>query len=269
MSPVNFYHYKTILTMKKKTLFYNLILPVLSILVVVGVWAVVAAIYDKPLVFPNVDVVFIDFFKLFAVGEFYAGMAMTFLRSAACFALALLIALPLAYAASKNRVFFKILQPLMGFLRSIPVIAVILVTLIMFSSSFLPVVVGFLTIFPLSYSAYLQAFTTDEMQQNLEMCKLYKVKSKYVIKYVYLPTLLPSTFTQSESLLPLAIKVVISGEVLAYAKTGIGLLMRSAQLNVETSKLVAYAFIATLLSFLALLLAKLCRLICRRLRLCR
>lgn len=255
--------------MKKKTILYNLILPVLSVAAVVGVWAIVAAVYGKPLILPNVGAVLVDFFKMFAAGEFYAGMAMTFLRSAACFVAALVFALPLAYFASKSTAVYKILQPIIGFLRSVPVIAVILLALILFSSSFLPVVVGFLTVFPLLYSAYLQAFTADEMQQNLEMCTLYKVKGRYVAKYVYLPELLPATFVQAETLFPLAVKIVISGEVLAYAKVGIGMLMRSAQLNVETSKLVAYAFVAALLSYVALLLVKACRLLCRRLRLCR
>ncbi|MCM1194424.1 MAG: ABC transporter permease subunit [Firmicutes bacterium] len=255
--------------MKKKEIFYNLICPFIGVIVFVCVWAIAAAIYGKPLILPDVGSVLVSFFKLFASGDFYASMGMTFLRSVACFVMAYVLALPLALASAFSASLAGIIRPITDFFRTLPVIAIILVTLILFPSTFTPIAVGFLTVFPLLYSALYNSLTCVAMRKNLDMCRAYNVGKRNIAKYLYMPALIPSSFAQAETLLPLAVKVVVSGEVLAYTRVGLGLAMHSAQLNVETDKLVAYAFVAALLSFVASLSVKLIRLICRRLKLCR
>lgn len=253
----------------KKRIFYNVICPFLSVAVILAIWAVVSAVYDKPLLLPSVKSVFIDFFIHFGMGEFYAAIGMTFLRSIACFALALAFALPLSVCSAKWRAVQNVIKPVVEFLRSVPVIALILLALVAFNSSVLPIFVGFLMVFPLLYSALLNELTSKSFCDNVIMCKLYEVSNSDAVRYLYVPAIAPKTLEQGEILLPLAVKVVISGEVLAYAKTGLGLLMRSAQLDVATSRLVAYAFAAALLSYLAQLFIKLIRLCLRRAKLCR
>lgn len=253
----------------KKRLFYNVICPLISVAAVFAVWAVIAAVYDKPLLLPSIVSVTVDFFLQFGSGQFYAAIALTFLRSIACFVSAFVFALPLALLSAKSKAVRAALQPVVGFLRSVPVIAVILIAMVVFSSSVLPIFVGFLTVFPLLYSAFLQTLVSRNFCDNEIMCKLYGVSKGDTVRYLYVPTLAPKTLEQGEILLPLAVKVVVSGEVLAYAKTGLGLLMRSAQLDVATGKLIAYAFVAALLSYLAQLLVKLIRVCLRRAKLCR
>lgn len=255
--------------MKRKRLFYNLICPLLGVLLIAGVWAIVAGVYNKPLIVPQLSSVVVSFFQLFADGSFYANVGVTLLRSVACFVLAYVLALPLALLATFNKTFEKVFKPFVEILRSVPVVALILIALVLFSSSVLPIVVGFLIVFPLIYSALLNALTSDEVKLNLEMCKLYKSRKRDIVRYVYMPVAVPTSFNQAKSLLPLAVKVVVSGEVLAYARVGLGLAMQSAQINVEIDKLVAYAVVATLLSYLCLVLVALVELVCRRLKLCR
>lgn len=255
--------------MKRKRLFYNLICPLLGVALIAVAWAITAAIYNKPLIVPSVSSVVVSFFALFAEGRFYANVGMTLLRSVACFVLAYVLALPLALLAAFNKTFARIFKPFAEVLRSVPVIAVILIALVLFSSSELPVVVGFLMIFPLMYSALLNALTADEVTLNVEMCKLYKARKRDIVRYVHLPVVAPVSFKQAKVLLPLAVKVVVSGEALAYSRTGLGLAMQASQINVEIDKLVAYATVAILLSYLCLGLVTLVEMCCRRLKLCR
>lgn len=255
--------------MNKKTILYNFIYPIVAIAAVIAIWAVVAAVYGKPLILPTVSDTATEFVKLFANGDFYLAALMTFVRSVACFALAACFALPLSLLASRYRSVAAAFKPIVDFLRTVPVIAVILLTLVLFTSATIPIVVGFLTVFPLLYSALLEKLTSTEFLSQAEMCRLYQSSRRAKARYLYLPTVAPTFFVQTESLLPLAVKVVISGEVLAYTRNGIGLLMRSAQLNVETAQLVAYALVAVLLSFAAQLLARLLHVCFRRIRLCR
>lgn len=255
--------------MNKKRLFYNLICPLLGVVLVAGVWAIVAAIYNKPLVVPKLSSVVVSFFKLFGNSSFYANIGMTFVRALACFVLAYAPALPLALLAAFNKTFADIFKPFVEILRSVPVIAVILIALAMFSSSVLPIMAGFLMVFPLMYSSLLNALTSAEVQLNVDMCKLYKSRKRDIARYVYMPVVANTSFSQARSLLPLAVKVVVSGEALAYARVGLGLAMQSSQTNVEIDKLVAYAVVATLLSYLCLGLVALAETVCRRLKLCR
>lgn len=246
-----------------------MICPLLGVMLIAGVWAIVAAVYGKPLIVPKFSSVVVSFFKLFVSGKFYVDALVTLLRSAACFIVAYVVALPLSLLAAFNKTFAAVFKPFVEILRSVPVIAVILVALVMFSSSILPVVVGFLMVFPLIYSALLAAFTSEETTSAVEMCRLYKARNRDVLKYVYAPVVMPVSFCQAKTLMPLAVKVVVSGEALAYARRGLGLAMQSAQLNVETDRLIAYAVVATLLSYLCLGLVALAEICCRRLRLCR
>lgn len=246
-----------------------MICPLIGVALIAGAWAITAAIYNKPLIVPSVSSVVVSFFKLFAEGSFYANVGMTLLRSVACFALAYVLALPLALLAVFNKTFANIFRPFVEILRSVPVIAVILIALVLFNSSELPVVVGFLMVFPLTYSALFNALTDDETLLNVEMCRLYKSRKRDIVRYVYLPNITPVSFKQAKALLPLAVKVVVSGEALAYSRIGLGLAMQSSQINVEIDRLVAYAAVAILLSYLCLGLVALAELCCRRLKLCR
>lgn len=255
--------------MKLKRIAYNLIFPICGILLVVALWAVTAAIYNKPLILPSVGSTLAGFFGFFATGEFYAQIAMTFARSVACFALSYALAFGLALLSAYCKWFTQAIKPIILLLRATPIIAVILIALVAFNSNILPIIVGFLTIFPLIYSAFYQQLTSEKMVKSLQVCAVYHTRKRDMAQYLYIPTLAHMSLQQAEALLPLAVKVVISAEVLAYTRVGLGLAMRSAQMNVETDKLLAYAFVAVLLSVIAQLLIKLIKIICGRVRKCR
>lgn len=255
--------------MKRKWIVYNLICPACGILLIVALWAVTAAIYNKPLILPDIGSTLIGFFGFFATGEFYAQIAMTFARSVACFALSYALAFGLALLSAYCKWFAQAIKPLILLLRATPVIAVILIVLVAFNSNVLPIVVGFLTIFPLIYSAFYKELTSERMAQNLQVCAVYHTRKQDTAQYLYIPALAHISLSQAETLLPLSVKVVISAEVLAYTRVGLGLAMRSAQMNVETNKLIAYAFVAVLLSVIAQLLVTLVKLVCRRFVKCR
>ena len=57
---------KTKLDDKTKKIIENVAYPLLSLLLVMGIWWIVAAVKDKPLVLPAPDKVIVEFFKLFA-----------------------------------------------------------------------------------------------------------------------------------------------------------------------------------------------------------
>lgn len=255
--------------MKRKRLFYNLICPFIGAVLIACVWASVAAIYNKPLIVPSLFDVVVSFFRLFIQPSFYADAGFTLLRSVLCYISAYVLSLPLALLATFSKIFANVFKLFVEILRSVPVIAVILIALTVFSSSALPIAVGFLMVFPLSYSGLYNALSSCEVRLNEEMCSVYKVRKRDVVKYVYMPVLTPASFSQAKSLLPLAVKVVVSGEALAYSRVGLGLAMQSSQINVQIDRLIAYALVAVLLSYLCLGLVALIELCCRRLKLCR
>ncbi|MCM1043672.1 MAG: hypothetical protein NC350_05690 [Corallococcus sp.] len=252
----------------KKRLLENLLYPLCGITVIIAVWAVCAEIYGKPLILPKFTDTAKSFFCFFAEGEFYSAMAMTFLRSLLCFVVALIFATGLALLSALCRQFEMAFAPVIGILRSAPTMAVLLVALVVLTSSTVPIFVGFLTVFPVCYSALLDSLKDIDGEIG-GMLQVYKVNRCLRTTYVYLPQLTSSAFTQARSLLPLTVKVVISGEVLAYTRTSLGIAMKQAQLNVETAKLVAYLFAAALLSFAAEMLAVGIRYLLRRAKVCR
>ena len=237
----------------KKHKLNNLLFSVGGFLLVLLVWQICAKLYDKPLILPTVTTTIKQFFLLFTTKNFYLDTLYTFLRSLAAFVGSLAVAFVLATIATANQSFAYAIKPVVSILATTPVMALLLLMLVFLQSSVLPLVVAFLMTFPVLYTAIYNEFVKAE-QRFGNMCKVYKVGFYNKLTSVWLPTSLDSLLNSCKTTLSMSVKVTISGEVLAYTTASIGMAMQSASISVETEKLLAYCFVALLLSYFAQLL---------------
>ncbi len=231
-----------------KRIFANIFYPILSIAIVIAVWAIVAAVKDNPLVLPMPDVVFAEFFTLGADKTFWLAVLSSILRTIICFVTSFAIALLFAACGALWTPIHKVLSPMVTILRAAPTVAVILIMYAFFESDTMAIVVGFLISFPIMYSAFYGAITGIDADL-IEMAKLYKVKPFDRILKIYLPSIAECLFDTSKSTLSLTLKVVVAAEILTSISTSIGGKIQVAYASFDIGFLLAWTLVAIVFSF--------------------
>ena len=231
-----------------KKLLNNLIQAVVLFAVMVALWYAAAALVHSELILPQPHEVLILTFSLLGKGSVYLALTYTLLRAVAAFAFSLGVATLLSllvgcYEKSKFAV-----NAVVTFLRALPTIAVILVTLIIFNSFITPIIVAFLVVFPVIFD--LIDRTLSHNVKLLNLCKVYRVKRAKKVRLVLFPLIceeLPAIIKEN---LPLCVKIVVAGEVLALPLKGIGREMYVGKVNLDTASVVALTILILVVCFI-------------------
>lgn len=235
------------MTQRTKILLKNLIQVLILVVAVILLWYVAAFVADSELILPQPHAVLKLTFELLGEGQTYVALLFTVLRALASFALSLAVAILLSLCVglyAKSRFY---VDAVVSFLRSVPTISIILITLILFNSSLVPIVVAFLVAFPIVYSVCAREF--DKNGKLLDVCKVYGVSPAKKVRYALLPLIAQELPTQCKDTLPLCIKVVVAGEVLALPLKGIGRQMYVGKVNLETASVLALTLLTLVVCF--------------------
>lgn len=247
--------------MRKKLL--DILYPVLSVCLLLVVWAVAAAAVGEQLLLPTPAQTVRALGKLLTAksGAFWIGLGNTFLRALAAYAICLVAALPLAVAA-RVRPVRRIVSPIMTVVRSVPTMAVIFILLLWAGSKSAPVYVAVTVILPTMYAAFVSAL--DGVDRGLvEMSDVYRVPIRRRLTQLYVPSLVP-TLVSSATYLSLGLKLVIAAEAIAMTAKSLGMLLIQANTAIETARLLALAVAAVLAGFCIEGLASLVRIPLKR-----
>ena len=227
----------------------NIGLPVLAVLVFVAVWWLAALAIGTELVLPSPAAVVKECGEMLASGSFWKSIGMSTLRALWAFALSLVLALVLGISAGYREGVARFLSPLVTLLRSVPTISVIFLVLVMLPSGQVPVLIGFLVVFPLLYEGTKEGCRSVD-PDLVALSEVYRVPVSERIRKCYLPAMLPSLFSVCRSAIGLTLKVVIAAEAIAATGMSLGRLMNSAKVRLESGQLLAYTLAAIAVSFL-------------------
>ncbi len=247
--------------MKNKVI-NNILYPIASIGIALVLWSIVAWAYNEPLILPDISAVMTQLLVLLGKGSTYASIGSTTVRTIVCYALSCLFAGVLAICSYLCSVFRRLLAPIITIVSGVPVVAITLIIVIFVPSSVSPVLIALLVVMPIMYNAFV--FSIASMQQQIDMAKVYNVPTGSVVRYIHMPTILPLVVEHSKTTLVLALKVVVSAEVLAYTVSSIGSGMYSARLNIATAQLLAWTILCLLLCFALQGIVTLCQYLYRR-----
>lgn len=211
------------------------------------VWYVAAVLTDSELIVPDPWTVFRLAFELLGQGAIWLALLSTLARALVAFAISVAVAFGLALLVGVFPRTRCCANAVVTFLRALPTIAVILMMLVVFRSSTVPVVVAFLVAFPVAYSTLVRQFEHNE--QLFDVCKVYNVSAANKIKFYLLPLIRDELLSVAEEELPLCIKVVIAGEVLALPLNAVGREMYVSKIGVETARVVALTLIVFVVCF--------------------
>lgn len=139
------------------------------------------------------------------------------------------------------------LRPLIVAVRSVPVIAVILLALIWLPVDAVPVFVSLLVSFPLLYQGVFDGLRSVD-PDLIDMGRLFHVPVLRRILHIHIPGSLPVVLSALTSAVGMSWKAVIAAEVLSQPLFGIGTGLQVAKLYLETSEVIAWTVIAVVLA---------------------
>lgn len=247
--------------MTKKKWLDNLIFVAAMAAALVALWSLAALAVGNNFVLPNVSDVCGELGILLAEPSFYANVGVTVGRALFAFALSLVVALALALLAHLYPV-KRPIDAIVTLLRALPTMSIIFLCIVLFPSRVIGIVVTFLVAFPVMYAAFDSALA--ELRPLDDMCAVFDVGRLDKVRYVYLPYLPEHTYTQCRSTVALAVKVCIAGEALALPRSGIGVEMYVAKVNLDMAALLAWTVAALVCCYLMDGLFALGKGICRK-----
>ena len=207
--------------MKKTTVKNSIVFSILGVLLVFALWFLLYFTVANAYVIPSPFTVIKASFTNLTTLEFYAHLVSTLAR--VLFALILSFALGVALAILSH-LFAKVehtLLPVVSVIRSLPVLAVLLIILIVLPRGIAPVIVCVLSLLPIVYSETLNYLNSISLKQR-EMLKLYNVPLKTQIVGVYLKGYLPLFVKEATTLCSFSLKLVVSAEILASVFQSVG-----------------------------------------------
>jgi len=180
--------------------------------------------------------------------NFITAVSYTTLRGLAGFFISAIFGVGLGYSAGKVNVMEKFYQPGLNFIKATPVMSIIILLLIWFETTMIPVVVSFLVGFPIIYSNVLQG--TKAIDQKLvEMAEVYGLSHKTIFIHVYIPAIAPYIFAGLNTTMGIGWKAVIAAEVLLQPKYSIGMGLISAKQYLDFGMVFSWTLVAIILSY--------------------
>ncbi len=161
-----------------------------AVLFWIAVWQLASMRLDSDILLVSPFRVLCRLGELALTAAFWRAACFTLSRIASGFFLAAASGVLLAAVASRYSRIRELLAPVMLAARSVPVASFIILALIWFSSENLSVLISFLMVLPVIYVNVLGGIRCVD-RQLLEMAQVFRVPKIRVVRYIYVPQVMP------------------------------------------------------------------------------
>lgn len=214
-----------------------------AFLALFALWAVAYVTVQNDYLVPSLRETFVSLGELLTDGAFYSSYAETLLRVCRAFAASFLPALVLAVFSYAFAAVRKVTAVFVSALRTLPAMALLLIILVWTSPKDAPVIVAFLSLFPLLYTGVLNAlFSVDEKYKRV--CAVYRVPFFRRLWQMYLPQSFPYILRESAGAAAFSVKLVVSAEVVSFTMKSVGGMMQDAKIYTDMPRLFALTLLA-------------------------
>ena len=178
----------------------------------------------------------------------WRSIGMTVLRILCGYFSGCAVGVALAVLTSHFHVLDWLLKPMRSLIKTTPITSFALILLVSVVSGVVPVIVAMIVVIPMIWQTTEEAIG-NRSEQLAEMAKIYLTPWKK-LRYVSLPQILPTFFASASTALGFAWKAVITAEILALPKLGIGRQMQFHKIHIEIPELFAWTLLVIILSVL-------------------
>ena len=227
----------------------RIVLTCLSILLIPVAWQLLSWQMAQPQLIPSFPDLIRALFRLVYSPGFLVSIGTTCLRACVGLLLSLAAASITAFLLNRSEAIRFLFMPWLSLLRSVPVISFILLALIFLNPEMIPLLIAFLTMYPLLTENLLKGLMNrrDSWKMLARQFHLNAWNRLFQINY---PQLRPYLFSGLASAVGFGWRAIIMGEVLSQCVDGIGERMKEAQVFIDVPELIAWTLVAIVLSWL-------------------
>lgn len=221
----------------------------LSLLFWIGLWWLLAAAFQKPLLLPTPLAVIKTLGSMIVTAPFWEAIALSLTRILCGILLALLLGSLLAILTVKSPFFHHLFSPLLTLCKATPVASVIFLILLWVGRDQIPMLIALVMALPIVWSNVREGLLQTD-RKLLEMAQVFGLSKKEILFSVRIPSLYPYFLAACRSAIALAWKAGIAAEVLCLPKSSIGLGIYNGKMYLETDALFAWTLVVILISAL-------------------
>ena len=214
-----------------------------------GVYTVVSALVDRPLLLPPLTAVGKCLAELLCSTAFWHTAALTAGRVMLGILGGCVFGILLGTAAAKSELCRALIRPLIRLMKAAPVASFVLLLLLWLPRDTVPVLTAMLVVLPVVWTDVLDGLLHMD-RQLLEVGKVFALSPGRVLRRILLPALLPRFAAACTPAFGMAWKAGVAAEVLAVPLWSIGRKLYEAKLYLETTELFAWTAALLLLSAL-------------------
>lgn len=227
----------------------RIVLTCLSILLIPVVWQLLSWQMAQPQLIPSFPDLIRALFRLVYSPEFLVSIGTTCLRACIGLLLSLATASITAFLLNRSEGIRFLFMPWLSLLRSVPVISFILLALIFLNPEMIPLLIAFLTMYPLLTENLLKGLMNRRDSWKM-LARQFHLNAWNCLFQINYPQLKPYLFSGLASAVGFGWRAIIMGEVLSQCVDGIGKRMKEAQVFIDVPELIAWTLVAIVLSWL-------------------
>lgn len=224
------------------------IVTILSIVFWIFIWWLISLFINREIYLPFPLTTLDSLVNIINNVEFWETVTFSILRVMAGFLSACILGIILGFSCGLSKLVKQIFNPLIIAIRATPVMSFIIIAIIWFDSNFVPIFVGFLMCFPIIWGNVVEGVGEID-QKLLQMSKVYNINKLRVLRYIYIPSLVPYIVAGMTTALGIGWKATVAAEVLSHPKYAIGTHLYDAKVYLESTQLFAWTIVVIALSF--------------------
>lgn len=220
---------------------------IISILTMVLIYIVASNLVNMSFILPRISEIMHSFFVIVLDVKFFSAVFATIYRFLIGVSISFILALVLSVFSFYSKKFREFMEPIYIFLKTIPNITYIIVSILWLGRNGSVILVSSLVIFPIMYNSFLTAFENID-HELMQITRLYDFSFLYKLRVVYLPLINKSMLLALSNSLSLAFKVSVMAEILGQVSVGIGKQIYFAKINYLMGDVFAWTIIIIIIS---------------------
>lgn len=220
-------------------------------IVILGIWLllwqIASLIIGQELFLVSPVKVALTLGSLVATPEFWQSIFISFSRIMLGFILAFTVGTVLAVLTAKLEWLHDFIAPLLNVIKATPVASFIILALVWINSKNLSVFISFLMVLPVIYTNIRQGIKSID-RNLIEVGEVFALSKKKMLRYLYLPSMVPYIASACTVGIGLCWKSGISAEVIGLPNNTMGMHLYNAKVYLNTPDLFAWTVAIILLS---------------------
>ena len=213
-------------------------------------WKFFSLAIDSPLILPSPESVAADFFSLASEKIFLKSLAFTLFRVLCAFFISSFFGILFGFLCTKFSALKILFEIPLAFVRSVPLVSVILIVLFWLGSDSVPVFAAVLLSFPLMFTSAFSGFSFKDKKME-SVCNIFKITEMQKFLFLKIPYAKEFLKDAMENSCGMIWKAIAAAEVLSIPKFALGSQLQNFQVVLEISKVFAVTIFIVLLGFLS------------------